>query len=418
MSRMLVVFRAVTKNWLRSRSGLFFSFLFPVMLLLVFGAVFTNGNRPYGVLVQNLDVNSNGAPTGNSTAFLKALNITNVLVAHIIPPSTNSADYVRTHQSIFGDRTRVLVVPRGFEASLVNGSIRARLNVTYGTLSAYIDSLQNLSPTQVVALGQTLTTLNQAITRLPSMNTTLLFFSEPDDTGGLAVRQIISTVVDSMNYQLVGTHRLVSFSAQNVAVSGLKPVDYYLPGVTAAFIMTNGIIGLTAIATDFKRRGIVKRLAATPLRRVDWIVGNVLSQATLALGLTVFMVAVGVLLFGITVTLNVYSVALVLAGAIMFSGIGMLLAGLVKDPEAANGIGNAIAFPMMFLSGVYFPLDGAPQYIRSISQVLPLTYFSNGLRATMILHDQSTALSDLLILLVLAVGFVALGSLVTKWKEK
>ncbi len=387
------------------------------MLLLVFGAVFQTGSNTYNVYIQNQDVNASGMPSSISSSLIKALNITHVLADHVISPETDSVQYLRSHQTVFGDRTRVLLIPPGFQAALINGSLKAKLIITHGTLSQLANSSQNTQG-RYGNITQGLAALDQAISGIPNQNASLVYFSEPDDTGRLVVRGIIASVVDSFNYQLVGTQPLVSFSAQNVAVKGLSSVDYYLPGVTSAFIMTNGVIGLTSIASEFKRRGLIKRLSATPLRRIDWIVGNVLSQTILALLLTAFMIVIGRAVFGVTVTLDALSVAIVLAGALMFSGIGMLLAGLVKDPEAANGVGNAIAFPMMFLSGTYFPLDLSPQYIQQISRALPLTYFTNGLRGSMILNDTSTALFDLLVLLVLAALFIAVGSFATRWKEK
>jgi ABC-2 type transport system permease protein len=175
---------------------------------------------------------------------------------------------------------------------------------------------------------------------------------------------------------------------------------------------------LTSVTTEFKRRGIIKRLSITPLRKVDWILGNVLSQTLLNLMLTAIMIAVGWVLFNVRVIPDVLSILLIFLGSVMFSGIGMMLAGVIKDVEAASAIGNAIAFPMMFLSGTYFPLEMMPSYIQSISKVLPLTYFSEGLRYAMIYNYAEGVYTNMAIVAVLAVIFVALGSLMTRWKEK
>lgn len=102
----------------------------------------------------------------------------------------------------------------------------------------------------------------------------------------------------------------------------------------------------------------------------------------------------------------------------MFSGIGMLLSGLIKDVEAASAIGNAIAFPMMFLSGAYWPIEFMPDYMQSIAKVLPLTYFSEGLRSAMIYKYTEGIITNMAIVLVLAALFIIIGALVTRWKEK
>jgi len=102
----------------------------------------------------------------------------------------------------------------------------------------------------------------------------------------------------------------------------------------------------------------------------------------------------------------------------MFSGIGMVLSGFIKDVEAASAIGNAIAFPMMFLSGTYFPLELMPPYLQAVSKALPLTYLSDGLKNAMIYKNPEGAYLNMAIVGVLAVVFIVVGSVVTRWKEK
>jgi ABC-2 type transport system permease protein len=182
--------------------------------------------------------------------------------------------------------------------------------------------------------------------------------------------------------------------------------------------MTNGIIGLTSIATEFKRRGVLKRLSATPLTRLEWIVGNVLSQTLLAVALTAVMILSARLFFGIATSINFYMAIILLSGAVLFSGMGMLLAGLVKDPEAANGLGNAIAFPMMFLSGTFMPLSMMPTTLQTLARILPLFYFQDGLKAAMVTGNPTIALVDFAVICALAAVFILLGSLVTSWHEK
>jgi len=192
----------------------------------------------------------------------------------------------------------------------------------------------------------------------------------------------------------------------------------WAPMLIGAFVMTNGIVALPTIATEFKRRGVLKRLSATPLSKLEWTLGNVLSQTLLAVLLTVMMVMSGWLVFGVRPVVNVYSAAILFSGAVLFSGMGMLIAGFVKDPEAASGLGNAVSFPMMFLTGTYFPLSMMPAYLQNLAQALPLYYFQSGLKAAMVTGDVAAALFDLAVTGVLAVAFIVLGSVVTRWREK
>lgn len=202
------------------------------------------------------------------------------------------------------------------------------------------------------------------------------------------------------------------------SVFGASYAGTWAPLLIGAFVMTNGVVALPTIATEFKRRGVLKRLTATPLSKLEWILGNVLSQALLAVILAVTLLLAAWLVFGVTPAINPISAVILFTGAAMFSGIGMAIAGFLKDPEAATGLGNAISFPMMFLSGTYFPLSMMPGYLRSVARFLPLYYFQDGLRASMMTGDVTAALADLAVIGVLAIAFMLLGSYATEWRGK
>ncbi len=369
--RVMVVFKAVTKNWLRSRSGLFFSFLFPVMFLLVFGSIFGNSNNSVPLTVQNND-QSGGVPTGLSQSFVTALNSTKVLSIKLLPVSENVTAYVQKQASSYGGDPRVLVIPAGFAAN-VSGRPPSAVKLTY--------------------------------------------ISSPSDTLGPQVGGIITSVSNAFNFKIANAQQVISVASVSSSSRVLKYIDYYMPGLIAAFMMTNGVIGLTSIATEFKRSGLTKRLSATPLTKLEWIVGNVMSQAVLALLLAAVMILLGIGIYKTTVTINVTTIAILVMGAVLFSGIGMTLAGLVRDPEAASGLGNALAFPMMFLSGTFWPVSIMPSFLQAAARALPLTYFSDGLRNSMVVGNSSAALSNLGVTAVLAVVFILVGARATRWKE-
>ena len=347
------------------------------------------------------------------------MNTTDAIKIVTIPHSVDVTAYIRNSSDFFGGSPVVLIIPHGFQNNLLNQSTRARLNVTYTTTTFFLNNFgANISAVQRQGIQAGLSALNSAIVNLPQFNTSLTFVSSPGDQGAQVVEGIISSVANSFNYKLIGSTPLISFSDVPYSYRAVRPVDYYVPGLIAAFMMTNGVIGVTNIASEFKRRGLIKRLSATPLSRFEWIVGNVLSQAVLALLLTAVMILLGEALYHVTVVISIYTVGIVVLGAILFSGIGMLLAGLVKDPEAAAGVGNAIAFPMMFLSGTYWPISIMPQFLQSFSRVLPLTYFAEGLRDAMILENNGAALANMGVLALLAIAFIAVGARATSWKEK
>jgi ABC-2 type transport system permease protein len=253
---------------------------------------------------------------------------------------------------------------------------------------------------------------------LPETTTSLTIITDPSDQSAAVVKSIIGSVTNAFNYQLIGAQNIITINEESATNTTYNIVDYYVPGITAAFIMTNGIIGLSSNSSEFKRRGIIKRLSLTPLTKLDWIIGNVLSQALLNLVLTGIMIGVGWIIFNVTIIPDLLTIIMLFLGSVMFSGIGMTIAGLFKDIEAANAAGNAIAFPMMFLSGTFFPLEMMPSYLQTISKALPLTYFADGLRYSMVYNFPEGVYTNMAVVAVLAVVFILVGALFTRWRER
>ena len=368
------IFKAVTKNWMRSRTGLFFSILFPILLLVVLGVIFSGigGASQYTLFVQNLDLNAaNGEPSELSTAFITAVNSSEAFSITEVPLGENATEYARDALGPLGGSVRILVIPEGFGDDLVNRS-----------------------------------------------KTSLTIMLDPTDQSGTAVKSIITSVANAFNYQLIGAENYIEFNETSLIADQFSMVDLYVPAVTASFMMINGVIGLTATTTEFKRRGIIKRLSITPLSKLDWIIGNVISQTLLNLMLAGIMIAAGWITFNIRIIPDAFTIIIIVLGSIMFSGIGMILSGFIKDTEAATAIGNAIAFPMMYLSGTFVPLELMPSYLQTVSKVMPLTYFSEGLRAAMLYKDLEGIYTSMAILAFLAAVFILIGALVTRWKAK
>ena len=414
----LTIFKAVIKNWMRSRSGLFFSILFPVLLLIVFGGIFSGigGASQYSLFVQNLDVEMpNSTQSQLSIAFIEALNSTETFSITSVPIEENSTEYARDELGPLGGNIRILLINEGFEDDLLNGTLKIRIGIIFDTIQ-YFD--RYLTDSQRDAVLEGLTQMEQLNASIPDAKASLTVMLDPADQSAGMVKSIIMSVANAFNYELIGAENVVEFNEESVTATHFSTVDFYIPGITAAFIMTNGIIALTATTTEFKRRGIIKRLSITPLTKMDWILGNILCQTLLNLMLAAIMIGLGWVIFNVRVIPDVLSIAMILLGSIMFSGIGMTLAGFIKDVEAASAIGNAIAFPMMYLSGTFFPLELMPSFVQTISKVMPLTYFSEGLKHAMIYKNPEGVYLNLAVVGVLAIIFIMLGSIVTRWKEK
>jgi ABC-2 type transport system permease protein len=111
------------------------------------------------------------------------------------------------------------------------------------------------------------------------------------------------------------------------------------------------------------------------------------------------VLAVG--LFGVTIHGNILLVfGLLLLGIFSFVGLGIVITSFTKDQETAQMLMMTLMFPMMFLSGVFFPIQQMPWYMQSVSKFLPLTYAADALRKVMVLGADIPAISSELIILI------------------
>jgi len=421
MSKIVTLCRALLKSWTRSRSGVFFGVLFPIMLLLIFGTIFGSqgGSNQYDLYVQNVDVLPRGSETNLSSTFLDVLNDTGLFNLKKVPPGVNAREFVEDQLGAFGGSFRILIIPAGFEEGLLNASLSSRLEVSISTAREFLERTGDaLSPQQRLGMQIVLDQLDNYREGIAGGNVTLLYISDPSNTASQIVSGTLSSVAQAFNYGLIGAKSAVDIGSEHVTERKFKVVDYYVPGLIAAFIMTNGIIGVTTTTTEFKRRGVLKRFAVTPLRRIEWILGNVFTQTIISFLLVFVMIGVGWVIFGVTAIPNLAASVLVLAGAVLFSGMGLLLAGVITDVEASAAAGEAIAFPMMFLSGAFWPVDMMPKFLQIVAKALPLTYLSDGLRSALIFHHLPTTAANLAVVAVLAVLFILTGAAVTRWHEE
>jgi len=182
--------------------------------------------------------------------------------------------------------------------------------------------------------------------------------------------------------------------------------------------MTTSIFTAVSTSARFKENGVFHKLATTPLKRYEWILSRTVYNVIISyLGMAV-MVIIGMTVFNMKITLDAISLLMVAMASLTFTGLGMIIARFVKDPDGADAAANAITFPMMFLSGTFFPLSQMPQFLQAIATVLPLTYVNEGLRAAMIFGQSQQAIFNTVLITALGLASIAVGSAITKWEEE
>jgi ABC-2 type transport system permease protein len=192
----------------------------------------------------------------------------------------------------------------------------------------------------------------------------------------------VQRLVDGMNLRLAGvTSPPIRVDREAVAGKSVEYYDFLLHGLVAMGVMNFSIIGMSVAIARFREQRILKRILATPLRPVKFLSAQVLARLLLALAQAAVILAVGVFLFGARIYGNVlWLFVLATVANLVFLNIGFAVAGRASNPDAAQGIGNAVALPMMFLSGVFFPTDSLPEVMQTVVKYLPLTPLIEAMR--------------------------------------
>jgi ABC-2 type transport system permease protein len=209
-----------------------------------------------------------------------------------------------------------------------------------------------------------------------------VFYNETNvDTNQFALGAI-ERIVDRMNLQMSGvTSPPLSVEAKGVAARSIEYYDFLLPGLVAMGVMNFSITGMAIAVARYREQRILKRILATPLRPFKFLSAQVLARLVLALVQAALIVAVGVFLFGANIYGNVVWIfVLATVANLIFLNIGFAVAGRSPNPDSAQGIASAVAIPMMFLSGVFFPTDTLPQIMQTVVRFLPLTPLIEALR--------------------------------------
>jgi ABC-2 type transport system permease protein len=367
MSRILADVTAFGRQYLRSRVGAFFALAFPIILILLFGAIFSGSDSPQVPLyVQDLD------RTAASRAFVDALNNTTVVAYRAMPANVDFLVYIREHSI-----NVALQIPAEFEAT-INRSIE-------GDTTAFVS----------VTLAGDVTQASFGI-----------------------VSSAVNQVATLFNFDIAQAREVVYVQPTRISVRQFGYIDLFLPGIIGFTVLTTPLFGMTAICAEYRTRRFFKLLATTKLSKSEWLAAKVIFHVLLLFVSVALMVVTGILVFNMQGAVTPIAILLIVAGTLEFTSMGMALGIFVKDPETGAAIANAIGFPMMFLAGSFFPVDLMPAFLQSFARFLPLTYVNEGLRATMVLGNDGTALFDLSVTLVFAIVFFVVAARGLSWKSK
>jgi ABC-2 type transport system permease protein len=331
------------RSFLRSRLAMFWTLAFPLIFIFLFGFIF-QGSR-FDVSLGWVDEDGTAASATLEHAFEASG------VAKLTTASRDEALSLMRN----GKVEAVVVVPAGYADSLGAGN---HVDVTLYTDAAQQQASQS-------------------------------------------VRQVVGNIVGVV--ALGGRQPIVGVAEQPVQTNDLNFISYFVPSMLGLSLMQSGLFAAIPLVAD-REKLILKRLAATPLRRWQLVGSNVLMRLLLAIAQALVIVGVGTAFFGVAISGNLVLIAgFIVLGSITFLSIGYLVASFARTEDEANGMVSVLQFPMMFLSGTFFLLDQMPDFMQGIARLIPLTYLSDALRQAMV---DGTAISPLWMCALVLAGWL------------
>lgn len=260
------------------------------------------------------------------------------------------------------------------------------LDIAEGSGAAQIQQWLADSP------GLTATVRDEASCRTRLRTGKCLLFVRATDSGAKSVEYFFDpTQPDALTLRAEIDHRLQTAAGrkdvlrsrdEHLAEPGGRYVDFLVPGLIGMGLMGGGLWGVGFAIVDLRIRKLLKRLVATPMRRLDFLGGILISRMVFMIPEIVLMIIVSWLLFGVQMRGSWLTLILViLLGALQFSGIGLLVAARCKTIESASGLMNLVMLPMWTLCGIFFSWERFPEVLHPAIRLLPLTPLNDALRA-------------------------------------
>jgi ABC-type multidrug transport system permease subunit len=191
-------------------------------------------------------------------------------------------------------------------------------------------------------------------------------------------------IVDDVLQRGKGRTDVVNVGEEKITEPGARYVDFLVPGLIGMNLMGSGLWGLGFTVVIARSRKLLKRFAATPMRRSHYLLSFMLSRLVFLVLEVAAVVVFASVVFGFTVRGSWLSLALItLLGGFTFSGIGLLVAARPTTIEGVSGLMNFIMLPMWLLSGTFFSSERFPNVFQPFIKALPLTALNTALRAVM-----------------------------------
>lgn len=322
----LTLGQAFIRRFSRDPVALFFTFLFPLLFLFVFGSLFRNTNISFDIAVIN----------HSQTEFAK-----------------------KFEEKLIKDKS--FKIKAGI-TSIEDGKEKMG--------RGEIDSL--------VEFPESFGVLNDK--NIPTGDL-VAYYDEANPQSGQTVASVMQGVLDGINADLTKNVDPLHVRQEPIKTSNLSQFDYTFSGLLGFSILSLGIFGLANGFPADKKNGVLRRLRATPLTASQLVLSTLMNYAVVGLASLVLMFIVGLTVFDFDMRGDYLSlIVFALFGIIVMFGFGLAIGGWAKNENQSAPLSNLVAFPLMFLSGIFFPRFLMPEWLQGITNYLPLAPIVDGLR--------------------------------------
>lgn len=324
----LVFAKINTKRFFRDKLALFFSIGFPLIFLFVFGSLNSgSGNISLNVAIVNQSDSS------FAKEFVKKSDESSILKVNQQITTLDGAKDKMSRSEL----DAVIVLPKEFG---------------------------NVKPGEQIPTGQA-----------------KIVYTQNNQQSAQALASILDAQFKGINSQFVKGETPFTVTNEQLNEKSLSAFDYTFAGLLGFSIIGMGIFGPVNVFPELKKMGILRRLSTTPLKVWQYFLSTMIGQALIGLIALSVMFAVAITVFHLQVVGNPFELAIFLVlGIITILGIGLALGGWAKNERQAAPLSNIIVFPMMFLSGTFFPRFLMPEWLQNVSGFLPLTPIIDGIR--------------------------------------
>ncbi len=321
---------AYTRRFFRDKTGLFFTFLFPLLFLFIFGYL-NSGNTSL-----NFDVAViNSSDSAFAEQFEKQLRENDTFT---VSDAATTFDEAKERMGR-SELDTIIELPAGF------GDINEK--------------------------GQ------------PS-GSIVVYYAEASPQSGQTVAAVMEQALDGINTELGQPTPPLTVEQKPTSVSGLSAFDYVFSGLLGFTVLSLGIFGLANQFPAEKKTGALRRLRASPISAAQLVFANMLYYMLIGIISLVLMVLVALYVFDFNMRGDWFQLGVVaIISIILMFGFGLAIGGWAKNETQSAALTQIVALPMMFLSGIFFPRFLMPDWLQSVTAFLPLTPVIDGMRMIM-----------------------------------